>query len=416
VDFADADGVAVLLAFVGDVELPPVESAVAEAFVGVTGDGRPIPGLYELGEEGAPTGHAVRRAQQYLNRLSAAERARAVLTLDAPEWRMWTNAFLTFPEHGLLLQELSVSTRQAALAVVEASISAAGYERLRAAMRLNAELGELDGRYCDTLTEYCYWFTLFGDPSLKQPWGWQLFGHHIDLHAVFIGSQLVLTPTFLGVEFDGERVFGAHRNRAREFMGSLTTPQRDRALLYGSMLSAELPKELAGVVDGRHRTGAGRDNCVLPYVGLGGDALTPGQRELLLSLVDPYLDNLPSEPRAHRRRQIERFVDQTHLGWIGTWESGAPFYYRVHSPVVLIEYDNHAGIFLDNDEPEPYHVHTIVRSPNGGDYGKDLLRQHYENDHTHPESDKATPVENGRNHGYRHPDERSSSSRRAAQP
>lgn len=33
--------------------------------------------------------------------------------------------------------------------------------------------------------------------------------------------------------------------------------------------------------------------------------------------------------------------------------------------------------------PTREHVHTVVRTPNGNDYGKDLLRQHYER-HPHP--------------------------------
>jgi len=58
------------------------------------------------------------------------------------------------------------------------------------------------------------------------------------------------------------------------------------------------------------------------------------------------------------------------------------FYYRIHSPVLMIEYDCHQGIFLDNPQPEPFHVHTIVRTPNGGDYGRDLLRRHLLNHHS----------------------------------
>ena len=42
--------------------------------------------------------------------------------------------------------------------------------------------------------------------------------------------------------------------------------------------------------------------------------------------------------------------------------------------MILIELDHHPGILLDNDEPEPFHVHTIVRIPNGGDYGMELVR------------------------------------------
>ena len=29
------------------------------------------------------------------------------------------------------------------------------------------------------------------------------------------------------------------------------------------------------------------------------------------------------------------------------------------------------------------HVHTVVRTPNGNDYGIDLLRQHYQGGHHH---------------------------------
>lgn len=377
VDFTDEPGIGAMLQLLGDAELPPVERTVQEPFVGVTTDGTPQPGLFPLHDEGARGADAARAAKDFLTGLGPRQRSRAALPVDADEWQLWINAFLTFPEHGLLLQELEGGQRKAALAVIEASLSPTGYAQAREAMRLNGALGELLQAYPDTLTEYCYWFTVFGTPSPEGPWGWQLQGHHIDLHCLFLGGQVVLTPAFLGAEFEGETLFGEHQRLAREFMDSLDTAQRDRALLYGSMLAADLPHELAGAVDGRHRTGAGRDNIVLPPAGLPGDTLRPGQRELLLRLADPYLANLPDTPRAHRRAQVERHLDTTHLAWIGTWEEGAPFYYRFHSPVLLVEYDNHPGIFLDNDEPEPFHVHTIVRTPNGGDYGKELLRRHY---------------------------------------
>ena len=381
VDFTDEAGVAAILQLVGDAELPPVAETAGDPFVGITTSGVAVPGLYELASEGAPTAEAAQAARDYLAALQQPDRARAVLALNAVEWRLWINAFLTFPEHGLLLQELPDAQREAALAVIATSFTAQGFDRARHAMRLNGELGKLVGGYADTLTEYCYWFTVFGEPSPDEPWGWQLQGHHVDLHCVFIGGQMVITPAFLGVEFGGETVFAEHHQRARELMASLNARQRDRAVLYGSMLSANLPHELAGVVDGRHRGGAGRDNLVLPAVGLAGEELTAGQRELLLALADPYLEALPDGPRARRREQVARHLGQTYLGWIGTWDEGAPFYYRLHSPVLLVEYDNHPGIFLDNDNPEPFHVHTIVRSPNGGDYGKDVLRQHYAQHH-----------------------------------
>lgn len=375
VDFTDEAGVAAILALIGDAELPPVVETADDPFIGITTDGRARPGLFGAADEQAPTAAARDAAIAYLGSLDADRRDKAVLAVDAPEWRMWINAFLTFPEHGLLLQELTGDQRDAALAVVRASLSATGFSQAREAMRLNGALGEFVGGYPDTLTEYCYWFTLFGEPSADRPWGWQLQGHHLDLHCFLLGGQMVLTPTFVGAEFHGDTLFAEHRARARELMASLQPAQRDLALLHASMLG--LPKELAGPVDGRHRAGAGRDNLVLPYAGLAGDRLSAGQRELLLALAEVFLADLPDRPRAHRRAQVEQHLDETHLAWIGAAYEDAAFYYRLHSPVLLAEYDNHPGIFLDNDEPEPFHVHTVVRTPNGGDYGKSLLAHHH---------------------------------------
>ena len=68
----------------------------------------------------------------------------------------------------------------------------------------------------------------------------------------------------------------------------------------------------------------------------------------------------------------------THFCWIGGTGEASPFYYRIQSPVVMIEFDHHGGVFLTNAEPEKFHVHTLVRTPNGNDYGLNLLRMHYE--------------------------------------
>ena len=63
---------------------------------------------------------------------------------------------------------------------------------------------------------------------------------------------------------------------------------------------------------------------------------------------------------------------------MGSTEGDEPFYYRVQSPVVLIEFDHHPGVVFDNVVPSRNHVHTLMRTPNGNDYGIDLLRQHYD--------------------------------------
>jgi hypothetical protein len=66
------------------------------------------------------------------------------------------------------------------------------------------------------------------------------------------------------------------------------------------------------------------------------------------------------------------------------------YYYRVQSPVIVIEFDHAVPVSFPVRPrmPSRTHIHAGVRTPNGNDYGKDLLRQHYEQhagdpDHVH---------------------------------
>jgi hypothetical protein len=81
--------------------------------------------------------------------------------------------------------------------------------------------------------------------------------------------------------------------------------------------------------------------------------------------------------------EVRQHLAETHLMWLGGIEDDSVFYYRIHSPVVLIEFDHLRGVALDNDEPARTHIHTVVRTPNGNDYGRDLLGQHYARFHQH---------------------------------
>jgi hypothetical protein len=106
--------------------------------------------------------------------------------------------------------------------------------------------------------------------------------------------------------------------------------------------------------------------------------MTEGQRRVLLALMGTYVDWAGDAHANVRRDEVAAHVDETWFSWYGGFDDDAPFYYRVHSPVILIEFDHHPGVVFDNEVPTRHHVHTVVRTPNGGDYGADLLRQHHE--------------------------------------
>ncbi len=319
-----------------------------------------------------------------LSRLSPAERSATCYPVDSELWRHWQNTELYVEHHGLRLDEVAAPVQEAVLALLRASLSAKGYDVTRGVMRLNRFLGDLVGGP-EVLGEWAYIFCLFGSPSETEPWGWQLFGHHLCLNCFVIGRQMVLAPCFFGAEpayadtgpFAGTRLFEDEERAGLALMRSLSPGQRDRAIVAHSMVGGDLPPGRRHFADNLHLGGAFQDNRIVPYEGLLASELSALQRRDLLDLCAAYVAPLPSGPLTARIGDIERHLGETHFCWIGGFEEASPFYYRIQSPVVFIEFDHHAGVFLTNPEPAKFHVHTIVRTPNGNDYGIDLLRLHY---------------------------------------
>ena len=85
----------------------------------------------------------------------------------------------------------------------------------------------------------------------------------------------------------------------------------------------------------------------------------------------------PSPDARARLREIEQHLHETTFSWIGGHADGDVFYYRLQSPVLIAELDHHCGVFLDYRTPQPFHVHTVLRTPNGNDYGRCYAREYF---------------------------------------
>jgi hypothetical protein len=123
---------------------------------------------------------------------------------------------------------------------------------------------------------------------------------------------------------------------------------------------------------------------VLDYAGVRVSEFSAAHRRQLLDLIERFVGNMDDGHAKVGMKEAERHLDNTWFAWIGGTDSNSVFYYRIHSPVVLIEFDHQrpAGLrHLLPDQPNRQHIHAVLRTPNGNDYGKDLLRQHYA---THP--------------------------------
>lgn len=357
-----------------------------QPFTGITSDGVRREGLYPLtparpGEE-APTAQMAAAARKLLGAVTGDQARKLTYAVDAPEWQSWANPEFMQHDTGLRLDELDPPVRDAVLGVVEASLSPQGYGLVRNLMRINGFLGDLVELPL-LMNEYSYNFALYGEPSETKPWGWQLFGHHAALNCLVAGTQLVISPVFMGAEPDmidagphrGVKVFKERIALARELMAALPPALRSRAVSYASMVDPAMPEGRLHPGDERHLGGCFQDNRVIPYEGIPVAGMPAGARTLLDAVVDDFIAYLPDGPRAARRREIHGQYGESHFSWIGGWEGEEAFYFRLQSPVVVLELDHHTGVFLSNGRPAPFHMHTVVRTPNGNDYGRELVHQ-----------------------------------------
>lgn len=113
--------------------------------------------------------------------------------------RKWSNPEFLIYGTGVRLENLHENQIQAILALVQASTSSIGYARIVGAMQTNEFLGEL----CNAkpiLNKHSYQFSLYGKPSVTDPWGYSLFGHHLSLNIFVLGRQITASPIFIGAE------------------------------------------------------------------------------------------------------------------------------------------------------------------------------------------------------------------------
>ena len=129
-------------------------------------------------------------------------------------------------------------------------------------------------------------------------------------------------------------------------------------------------------------TEAWKDNAVVPQAGILAPDLSDAQRKQLVDLIALYVGNMDDGHAKVKMSDVEKHLAATSFAWIGKTDPAAVFYYRIQSPVILIEFDHQTPANLrqlaaNPSAPNPEHIHVVVRTPNGNDYGKDLLRQHY---------------------------------------
>jgi Protein of unknown function (DUF3500) len=345
-------------------------------FTGITTDGKVIPSLFAVSPTGVSTEPVRNAAEIFIASLTSVQLARTLFPVSDVQWRKWMNQHF-YVRQGTSFQEMTEAQRAAAFGLMQTSLSARGFELTRNIMRLNETLAELADDHV-FLGEWLYFISIMGKPSATEPWGWQLSGHHAIINYFVLGDQVVMTPLFVGSEpvratsgkYKGLVILQQEQNDGLEMMRTLSDAERKQAILNFSKTG------------NNNLTEAFKDNVVLDYAGLRVNDLAKPARSRLRDLVHLYVNNMDDGHTRVKMDEVDRHLDDTWFAWIGGTQNDSAFYYRVQSPVILIEFDhqrpaNLAKFASDPEKPTQQHIHCVVRTPNGNDYGKDLLRQHY---------------------------------------
>ena len=333
-----------------------VAAALAVALPGCGAQSPPRSGV----ASGADTAALSAPARTFLATLNARQRSGASFRFDDAERANW--AYVPRRRSGLPLGDMSPEQRAAAFGLLATGLSERGTVLARGVIELENTLRELEGPGRDP---GLYFVSLFAGPADTLPWGWRFEGHHLSVNVTELGPHgQIVAPLFVGANPSrvpsgprrGHRLLAGEEDLAFELLRMLDPRQRARAIIAG--------QTFGDIVSGTDPTVAS-----MALAGLPAAEMTADQQRQLRRLLELYAGRMADSAASRQLRRIEEAgFERLHFAWAGAGQPGAPHYYRIHGPTVLVEYDNTQGA--------ANHVHTVWRDLEN-DFGGDLLRRHY---------------------------------------
>ncbi len=305
-------------------------------------------------------------ATAFLNSLTPEQRAQA--TFDFKDDQRFDWHFIPKPRKGLPLKEMAPFQKHLAHALLSAGLSQRGYIKASTIMSLEDVLRIMEKDDGVRRNPEGYFFSIFGQPSDKGTWGYRVEGHHLSQNFTVVNGKIAGSPSFFGTNpamvpdgpRKGLRVLAREEDLGRDLIHALTPDQKKIAIV-----DKEAYKDIFTMAS-RKAALTGQPN------GLQVSKMTAKQRQLLQELLDEYCYNMPDQLAQSREDEIKRAGDNVYFAWAGPEEKGDPHYYRIQAPTFLVEYDD--------TQNGANHIHSVWRDYEG-DFGLDLLKQHYETSH-----------------------------------
>jgi hypothetical protein len=305
-------------------------------------------------------------ANAWLESLTPDQRKRAVFAVSDAERENWH--YIPKDRAGLSLADMTEAQHKLARELLASGLSKPGLLQAEAIIALERVLRAIENS--SHRDELLYYFTVFGRPAATGPWGWRVEGHHLSVNfTVGAGGKISATPNFMGANPAEVRLAGPQSGQralaAEEDLGRALVLSLDEAGRRQAVISADAPGEIL--------TRAERQVKPFEPAGLGYAAMNPAQQARFKALVEVYANRLRPELAASELQKInDTGWNRLSFAWAGGFKPGQGHYYRIQSPDFVIEYDN--------TQNNANHIHTVWRVF-AGDFGRDLLREHYAESH-----------------------------------
>jgi Protein of unknown function (DUF3500) len=305
-------------------------------------------------------------AVRFLAALDASQRGKATFPFDSDERMNWH--FVPKERKGLSLREMTPYQKHLASALLAAGLSQTGYIKVMTIMSLEDVLRIIERDTGERRNPEKYYFSIFGTPSDHGTWGYRVEGHHLSQNYTVVNGKAIDGPSFFGS--NPAEVREGPRKGLRTLAG-----EDDLGFDLIHMLNGQVQK--AAIVDPTaYRdilTAASRKAALQGQPsGLSATMMNANQFDALMALMEEYARNVPDELAEGRRTQINRAGRNIFFAWSGGINREDPHYYRVQTASFLIE--------LDDTQDDANHIHSVWRDLSG-DFGQDLLQQHYQSSH-----------------------------------
>lgn len=305
-----------------------------------------------------------------INSFDSTQKAISVFSFDEMSRYDWNYLPASLiPRKGVCLKDLDSTQKANIYSLLRSFLSDKGFSRTMDIMNNEYYLKELEPDMIHRIPEN-YFIAFYGTPDKDSIWGWKFSGHHIALNFTIVDNKLAFTPVFFGVypaeikegQNKGRRIIKEEEEIGFELINMLTSEQKLKAIFQSKAFNDIVTTNSIQVGP-------------LDPVGILGKDLTPEQKNVLNRLIVCHLSSMSTEIAEIRmKRIVSEDFNQIRFGWAGGLVKGVPHYYRIQGKTFLIEFDNTTH--------NANHIHIVWRDFNG-DFGVDLLKEHYKNSKHH---------------------------------